>query len=320
MKNTRRIACLTMAKNESLFLPIWFSHYAPILGQENLFVIDHNSEKRPSEIINDSRIGELNTFKIPFDNLAKSSNKGRSFDGIRHSMVTHIVNALLETYDTVIFGDADELLIADPDHYGSLSEAISDPRYHAPTIAGLGLEILHDFREEPDLKVDSPVLRQRKNYTVSPWYSKPHIFNAPCRRISAHGVSGNFGFHPGIFLLHLGYADRRTILERSQVRLDMMENLNLPSHNLWNDAPIKKIDALAELLDLPVSDTDFPHFDLSEFGSDISKKFLFGSEDGPEKILTTRNSNTNKFVEYISRKRRRQLLKSRGILPARFLV
>ena len=49
MAKRRRVACVTMARDEPLFLPIWFRHYAGEFGAENLFVLDHRSESSPGE-------------------------------------------------------------------------------------------------------------------------------------------------------------------------------------------------------------------------------------------------------------------------------
>jgi hypothetical protein len=212
----KRIACLTMVRDETVALQVWYRYYATVLGHENLFVIDHNSKNyAPRSVIGEDR--RLNVFRIPFDNHAGHIEGQRSFDAIRFTFASQIMSGLLKYYDMVLFTDTDEIFVPDPEKYNSLREYLE--RSRRDVVAGVGIEIFHDPSIEAPFDARFSVLEQRSNFTYKFHYSKPHIVAKPCR-IGPHGSSLPFYIDPDLYLLHLKYLDWDLSLSRQSNLFD----------------------------------------------------------------------------------------------------
>lgn len=209
-ERSKRVACLTMTRDEALFLPIWYRYYAGQFGPENVFIVDHKSgEAPPAEILG---VRDLNLFRIPFDTPSTAPDRDQwAFDRERFKFVSNVITGLLKYYDTVIFNDTDEIFVPDPGIYPDLRTYIMGRR--DGILAGVGLEIFHDPAEEPAFDPDRPVLSQRKNYVYRFHHSKPAILSVPCH-IGGHGSRRPFRLDPDLYLLHLKFLDRGETLRR----------------------------------------------------------------------------------------------------------
>ena len=208
----KRIACLTMARDEDVFLSIWHRYYAGLFGAENLFVIDHNSVgKRPEAVLG---APDLNRFRIPFDTPSGTAEDDRhAFDRERFRFVSNLLSALLRYYDTVIFNDADEVFLPDPAVAPDLAAYLETN--DVPVLAGVGLEIFHHPDEEPAYDPARPVFAQRSHYIYRFHHSKPHILSRPCV-IGGHGSRQPFRLDPDLYLMHFKYLDWGRTLERQR--------------------------------------------------------------------------------------------------------
>ena len=101
----KRIAAITMARNDAFFLKHWIAYYGAQLGKENLYIyLDGSDQPVPpaagaATVIHCERI----------QGQVVSAEKRR---------LTHLSNVaaeLLQRYDLVIGTDADEFLVVDPD-------------------------------------------------------------------------------------------------------------------------------------------------------------------------------------------------------------
>lgn len=206
----KRIACLTMTRDEALFLPIWHRYYARLFGAENLFIVDHNSQEcPPARILGTSA---LNLFRLPFDAPSQGEDQ-RAFDRERFRCVSSLVAALLKYYDTVVFNDTDEVFVTDPAVYPDLKALLA--ARDEPILAGVGLEIFHDPVAERPFDPQVSVLTQRRNYVYRFHHSKPHILSRPVH-IGGHGSRRPFCLDPDLYLLHLKFLDRGETLRRQE--------------------------------------------------------------------------------------------------------
>jgi len=207
MKNSskKRIAAVTMARNDEFFLNRWISYYGEQLGEENLYIyLDGLDQKLPS------RAGRANIKKLPHKEQAVQQG-----DKTRILLISELARKLFARgYDIVIGCDCDEFLIVDPVLETSLAEYLSSKKAHT-TLSGLGLDIGMDLKKEAPLDPEMPMLGQRKYALLSTRYTKPVVLFRPATWGSGfHSVKGrNFHIDNNLYLLHFGGVD-----------LDMIKN------------------------------------------------------------------------------------------------
>ena len=194
-KPNGRIAVLTIAYNERLMLPLWAKYYAAQFGAENLFVIDQGSDQRYDEILPKG----VNIIRVPRD----------MFDNwLIARQVAIMQRFLLESYDSVLYSDSDEIICAAPDvlrgksvaeYLGSLSAAVG---------ITTGYDLLHDISSEAPYDPGRPLLEQRRVMRRQPTMDKPLISRLPLNWIPGFHSAAEGGIPiPGLYLLHLRWFD-----------------------------------------------------------------------------------------------------------------
>ena len=202
---TKRIAAITMARNDEFFLNRWISYYGAQFGEENLYIyLDGLDQKIPA------RAGHANIKKMP--HREQAVQKG---DKTRILMLSELARKLFaDGYDIVVGCDCDEFLIVDPDVNMTLAEYLS--AVHIKTsLSGLGLDVGMDLKTESALDPTMPFLAQRRYALMSTRYTKPVVLSRPATWGSGfHSVKGhNFHIDENLYLLHFGGVD-----------LDMIKN------------------------------------------------------------------------------------------------
>ena len=94
-------------------------------------------------------------------------------------IVSRIAAALLEVYDAVLFADADEFLVADPERH-EVADLLAK-REGTEVFGAQALNVVHDATREGALDPDQPVLGQRQWAKSSPSCASPRS-SAPWRR------------------------------------------------------------------------------------------------------------------------------------------
>jgi len=193
------LAAVTMVYNEPVFLPVWLRHYTGIIGAECCYVIDHGSDDGSTDRLSCNRL------RIP---------RSPQDDERRARAIGNICSGLLEWYEAVLYCDVDELLIADPDCFSSLS-TLSEAR-NLPCVTATGFDLLHNASQEPDLDFSLPLSLQRHFLRFSAAMCKPCLIRST--------VTWSPGFHsvkeflpdpdPALLLIHLRYCDLRQGLVR----------------------------------------------------------------------------------------------------------
>ncbi len=196
-----RIAAFTMAFNESIFLPAWFSYYANNFGPENLYLLDHGSDDGSADIFaRDRRLA-----------LGRSELDERE----RAERVAEYQAYLLRRYDVVVFTDTDEILIPRKSKFALLREFIEQT--HGDAIRALGLNVIHVQGIEKDLDWALPPFSQRSYVQVDTLYSKTLITRTPVTWTPGfHNCSIQQPVNTDLFLFHLKNIDRNTAFENQK--------------------------------------------------------------------------------------------------------
>ena len=202
----KRIATLTMVRNDDFFLRKWVEYYGSELGKENLYIY-YDGE--------DQAIGDFcqgtNVFVHPkIGTQVVTAEKGRL-----KFLSQKAAELFAQGYDLVIGVDADEYIVVDPKLGVGLGEYLSSQSIDV-CLSPLGLDFGQKLGEEDDLSMESSFLSQRHYAQIGTRYTKPSIIAQPCRWGSGfHRVKGhNFHIAKDLYLLHFGYADKRLLEER----------------------------------------------------------------------------------------------------------
>lgn len=202
----KRIAALTMVRNDDFFLRKWVEYYGSELGKENLYIY-YDGEDQP---VADFCKG-ANAFVHPkIGTQVVAAEKGRM-----KFLSERAAELFSKGYDLVIGVDADEYIVVDPKHGVGLRDFLSRQDIDV-CLSPLGLDFGQKLGEEGDLSLDATFLSQRHFAQIGTRYTKPSIIAQPCRWGSGfHRVKGhNFHIAKDLYLLHFGYADSKILEER----------------------------------------------------------------------------------------------------------
>lgn len=237
-----KICAITNVYNEAHNLPLWISHYRRQIGDGTLLVVDHGSDDGSTDRLS----GDVSVIRL----------KRSLFDDNRRAMVIgDLARSMLREFDAVIYTDADELLIADPDKYDNLHDMIEqDERV---SFTAIGLNVIHMVDREGPFEAGRTWLDQRRHVRfVSPM----------CKTvITKRALRWSGGFHysdapvsfGGLYLFHMRWADRGQNLHRLLVTRNVeWKRSNHETYQKASDDETQK--RFQSFLDLPVTDeSDF---------------------------------------------------------------
>lgn len=211
MATTKRIAAVTMARNDDFFLARWGQYYAAQLGASNLFVVLDGLEQRlPSSL---DHLG-INVTNLPHQPLSRARG-----DKFRIAELNALAERLLtsEGYDLVVGTDCDEFIIVDPALNLTLPEYLSAQKISVG-LSPLGIDLGQRMPMEGALDPAKSILAQRRYGVLSPRYTKASIKAIPTPWGSGfHRLRWrNFHIGRGLYLLHTGSCDA----ERIKARMD----------------------------------------------------------------------------------------------------
>lgn len=195
----KKIAAITMARNESYFLTKWLEYYGAQLGEENLYVfLDGDDQPLPT-----------NT-KAHVQRCPKIQAKRTAFDKVRMAFLSEQAASLFQQgYEVVIGCDTDEFLVIDPRCNTSLAAYLSQVELPG-SLSGLGIDVGQQLEQELPIDWTKPFLQQRSYALLSTRYTKPVVLGKPLRWGSGfHRVKGNnFHIDPNLYLFHFGGFDK----------------------------------------------------------------------------------------------------------------
>ena len=226
---TKRIAAITMARNDEFFLTRWIEYYGEQLGAENLYIyLDGTDQVVPKNA------GAANIKKLPHIDMSRAVG-----DKYRIGLLSDLAADLFARgYDMVIGCDTDEFLIVDPKTKKSLAEYLSKLNIKT-SVSGLGLDVGQNMKCEKTLDIKKPLLAQRSYALLSTRYTKPVVLSRPARwgsgfhRVRHH----NFHIDRNLYLLHFGAVDMEMLTTKAAARgTDWLNHLKRRGNGTINAA------------------------------------------------------------------------------------
>lgn len=206
---TKRIAAITMARNDEFFVSRWVEYYGHELGVDNLYIIlDGTDQTEPKNASN------AHIMKLPHTDMSRAAG-----DKYRIGKINELANKLFKKYDIVIGCDSDEFLIVDPGVGTGLREYLSNLKYKT-CASGLGFDIGQNMNYEKTLNTKKTFLSQREYALLSTRYTKPVILFKPAKWGSGfhHVKSHNFHIDNNLYLLHFGAVDMDMLISKAEKR------------------------------------------------------------------------------------------------------
>lgn len=236
------VAAITMARDEGTMIRHWVDHYAGQLGAENVFVIDDHSQ--------DGSTDDLRATVLRFPYLRKYG-----FEPSRMGTVTNFANSLLFSYDAVLFCDADEFVVADPDRYPDLrhlAAAMGDRQ----AVGVSAYNVIHDVANEKPLTFDRPLLQQRSHAKFTPLMCKPSLkFVRADWSHASHAIGCRFEIEPDLVMFHMKFADRDLLAASAAQRNRLNQTESRAKETSWartSDEMVALLDEVAgQLVDEP---------------------------------------------------------------------
>lgn len=201
-----RVAVVTFVYNETVNLPIWRRYYGGVLGDRQLFVIDHGSTDGST-----SDLGEISKLYFAREELDEYK---------RCVFMASFQKSLLEYFDIVIYTDCDEIIVPDPDRYRDLADYLD--RMPFDHVAPIGLNVQHMIDQEIPLDLQEPILSQRRFVWFSSSESKPLISKVPLVwEAGFHGCNRPLNIDRDLFLFHLKRMDYSIGFQRHKITKEM---------------------------------------------------------------------------------------------------
>ena len=225
---TKRIAAITMARNDEFFLSRWIKYYGDQIGTENLYIyLDGTDQTIPENA------GPAHITKLPHTDMSRAAG-----DKYRINLMSDLAAKLFQDgYEIVIGCDCDEFLLVDPALNIGLAEYLSTKKIKN-TLSGLGLDVGQHLHREKTLDPSQPFLTQRSYALLSTRYTKPVVINRPVRWGSGfHSIRGhNFHIDKNLYLLHFGAIDMEMLVAKAASRgPDWVNHLRRRGNGTIND-------------------------------------------------------------------------------------
>ncbi len=204
----KKIAAITMARNDDFYLRKWVAYYGAQLGKENLYIYLDGLDQVVAPFCEGTHAKAVE--KIGTQVVSAEKGRLKFLSG-------KAAELLSGGYDLVIGVDADEFIVVDPRLGKSLREYLSEVKVRG-SLSALGLDFGQKLGEEPDITEDEPFLRQRHYAQIGTRYTKPSILAEPLTWGSGfHRIKGhNFHIAKDLYLFHFGYFDMKRLQDRFQ--------------------------------------------------------------------------------------------------------
>ncbi len=204
----KKIAVITMARNDNFFVERWINYYSEQLGKENIYVFLDGKDQPPPSNNNKANV-------IVRDHIPQSRATG---DKSRITFLSEFARQLFQQnkYDLIIGTDCDEFLVVDPECNQSLKDYLNNVDI-STSASALGIDVGQNLDTEKELNPEESILSQRNYALVSSRYTKPIIISKPVNwgsgfhRIKKH----NFHIDKNLYLFHLGYCDLKILQQKS---------------------------------------------------------------------------------------------------------
>lgn len=215
LNKKKSVAVFGLFHKEFFFSLYWQNYYGNLFGYENLFVI--------ADLKNETC---LPMFSIPEKNFIDMNIQYQCDFGAHVDIAQKTQKKLLETYDIVIFAEADEFFIPDLMKYENLYDFLekNPDDYFTPK----GYNVWYDSDLELPINPTKSLLSQRKFWYKNPGESKTLITRKPIISYSGgfHVAEPNIPEHEDLYNIHLHEIDFCVQQTRNGLRFDT----KLPFH------------------------------------------------------------------------------------------
>jgi hypothetical protein len=202
----KRIAVITMSRNDEFFLNRWVKYYGSQFGEENLYIyLDGLDQKPPKEA------GKANVQIVD-----KLGLKVVEAEKLRLAFLSDRAEELFKQgYELVIGCDSDEFLVVDAKTGKNLPEYLSSLKING-SVSPLGLDVGQHLKEELPLDKTKPILQQRNYALINSRFTKTSIIAKPVQwGRGFHRVRGlNFRIDRNLYLLHFGNIDYDSLVTK----------------------------------------------------------------------------------------------------------
>jgi len=239
----KRCCVFTFVKNEKVFLPIWLKYYSRFFDKADIYVLDHDSDD--DSIQECSRSYGFKVIELHHD----------SYDDIWRIEVARQQQAqLLLSYEYVLYADADEIIVPNPEKYNDLRDYIE--KCSLECVVCSGYEMLHIRQKEPAIDLDKSIFKQRKYWYVNPFYDKPLLANQSLDWICGfHHAQNKIGIKDNdLWLLHLHKMDYGICWNKHEQILNYKWNEECIKRNLGFQFRIDNINDFNKYFDTRHSD------------------------------------------------------------------
>lgn len=198
------LACFTIARNESFWLPRWLKHYAATGA--DLHVLDHESDDGST----DNYAGRGPAFRRYAVTRPHTDDVGWMLQTVEKFFAE-----LAAGYERVIFAECDEFLVPDPLFCPTLARYLAEARPGPVTATGFDL-----CQRFSDLPLDpAKTLMCQRGWVRNDRWDKTLIADRPMRwEVGFHRPHAEMGIahrpDPTLFLIHGHYMDRGVQWER----------------------------------------------------------------------------------------------------------
>lgn len=226
-----QVAAVTMVRDEGDMLRKWVDHYGGQLGHDHLVVVDDGSQ-------------DGSTTGLPC-RVERIDPIAGHFEVARMRILSDLAAELLDTHAAVVFADADEFVVPDPDRYDGLRDFVA-ARAGLAAVGVMGLNVVHHTATEPPLDFGRPFLGQRRLAVFVPLLCKPSVkmTTAPWAA-SSHGIAGaSYGIDPDLYMFHFKFADRGHLQATADRRRAMVEHDGRAGASSWQFSGEEMVDLL----------------------------------------------------------------------------
>lgn len=236
----KRIAALTMVRNDDFYLRKWVEYYGRELGRDNLYIYYDGLDQQVAPFCEGTHACAVE--KIGSQVVEAEKGRLRFLSGKAAVLLS-------SGYELVIGVDADEFLIADPATGKGLAEYLSGLDIKG-SVSGIGLDFGQKLGEEGDISASEPFLQQRHYAQIGTRYTKPSTLSKPLLWGSGfHRVKGHdFHIARDLYLFHFGYFDQKRLEDRFKDKDRLAQG--------WEKHMKKRSRAIRLVTELPARDFD----------------------------------------------------------------